>query len=263
MRILATLSYFPPSVMLALACSSGGANGETGQGDSGMKGVLAPDSSSSGAPNPYGVPYPTANLGVTGRNGSSTPGNVIQNFTFLGYANPTPGTPTTDKGTVTQISLADFYDPANKKYKVLHISVAATWCKYCNQEAQAVTASGVVAGLAKDDAVILSALTEGETQGTGATLSDLQAWIRTWTVDYDMVLDPEGMNLGIFFPESALPFNADIDVRTMEILDGAVGYDGMTAKDIESQVTWVENNPPSYGCPTGYKLKKYSCVETD
>jgi hypothetical protein len=228
---------------------------------------MAVDSGSLAATNPYGVPYPTANLGTQARSGT-TPGNVIQNFTFLGYANPTPGTLTDDKGSPTQISLADFYDPANKKYKVLHINASAMWCGPCNQETDAITKLGVVAGLAKDGAAILSALTEGNVRGTGSTLADLKTWIginRTSIqggpgIDYDMVLDPEAFNLSVFFNADAVPFNLDIDVRTMEILDKGVGYDGMTPTDIENEITWVENNPPSYGCPIGYKLTKLRCV---
>jgi hypothetical protein len=260
MRIPVTLSRLPTFAMLATACSSGGGNaGNTQEEEAGSQGVMAVDSGSSAPTNPYGVPYPTGNSGVRARVGS-TPGEVIGNFTFLGYATATMGTPVTDKGAPTQISLSDFYDPANKKYKVLHIAVAARWCTYCNQEAEALTVSGALTEVAKKGGVILSALTEGETTGTGATLSDLKAWIASWNIDYDMVLDKEGMDLGVFFMEAALPFNADIDVRTMEILDKGVGYDGMTVADIETQITWVENNPPSYACPKGYTLKKNSCV---
>jgi hypothetical protein len=185
---------------------------------------------------------------------------VIPNSTFLGYANATPGAPTVDKGAATEISLADFYDPANKKYKVLHINVAAVWCNPCNEETDALTAKGTAGGLAKKGGALLSALSEGSTMGTGATLQDLTAWIKTKDIDYNMVVDPEAMNLGFIFNQGAIPFNADIDVRTMELLDAQTGYDGMIAEDIDAQIAWVESHPPSYGCPSGYALSKNSCV---
>jgi hypothetical protein len=87
-----------------------------------------------------------------------------------------------------------------------------------------------------------------------AQTSDLQTWIKLDDVDYNMVLDPDAMNLGVFFTESSLPWNADIDVRTMEVLDQGVGYDGMTVADIGVWLSWVEKNPPSYPCPDGEAL---------
>jgi hypothetical protein len=277
MRIPATLRCLVLAVVPVLACSVAcsstsspggtGGSGGTGGGGSGYdasKGVAPPDGGG-GTTNPYGVPYPTENIGIYARMGtsaSSAPGNVISNFCFLGYVNTDPGTATSDKGSPTTICLSDFYDPAEKKFKVLHLNVAARWCAPCNDEADELTGSppygtgggSVMSGLAQDGIAVFSLLTEGTTMGTPATVSDLQAWVTGKGVDYDMGIDPEQAMLGVFFPAAAIPWNADVDVRTMEILEASVGVSDTFLSDIEAWSTWVEQNPPSYGCPTGYTL---------
>src|SRR5580704_17417819 len=79
--------------------------------------------------NPDGVPYPspTGGYGRNARSGS-TPGSVMANYRFQGYrsGDPSKGLPT--------ISLADYYDPCNKRYKMIHLTVAGVWCQPCSQE---------------------------------------------------------------------------------------------------------------------------------
>jgi hypothetical protein len=227
--------------------------------------------------NPYGVPYPTTNIGVNARGGTSsisTPGNVMPNFKFLGYANATPGSATDASGDPQPISLSDFYDPAGKKYKVVHLNVAAVWCGPCNDETDTLTCTGVgtpspdycdssgvtAAQLAQSGVVLFSALTEGSTMGTGSTVNDLKAWISGKKIDYNMAIDPEQANLGIFFSEAAIPWNADLDARTMEILDAPIGFDSTLVSGMQEWVSWVNSNPPSYGCPAKYKLSGNNCV---
>jgi hypothetical protein len=262
----------------ALACGTsnsggagggGGAGGTSGSADSGggdvSKGVQPGEGGVAAQDlNPYGVAYPKDNIGTSARMGSSA-GNQIQNFCFVGYVNAAPGTPTSDTAAPTTICLADYYDPLNKKYKLLHISVAAEWCNPCNEETDSIAGDSdagppVAKTLASQGVVLLQALTEGYTVGTAAVLGDLKTWISNKGIDYNIVLDPELANLGVFVTEAAIPWNSDIDVRTMELLDQGVGYDGMIESDIEGQLTWVENNAPSYACPSGEKLSGKSCV---
>jgi len=210
--------------------------------------------------NPYCEPYPTSNLGTMARGGTGSaapPGDVIQNFMFQGYANPHQGSPTVEAEAPVTIGLADFYDPHNRKYELLHLSVVASWCGPANLEAVALV--GAAATLAEKGVVILQALDEGPTMGVGATLGDLKSWMKPdpggvvdgftvgprGPVSFNMVLDPEVATLGVFFSVDVLPWAADIDVRTMEILDQGVGYDPNTVATIEGWLKWVETNPPS------------------
>ena len=60
--------------------------------------------------NPYGVAYPTTNIGYKARNGSNA-GNIIKNYKFLGYRNGDPSK-------LETISLADYFDPQTKHVRL-------------------------------------------------------------------------------------------------------------------------------------------------
>src|SRR6476646_3900781 len=98
----------------------------TGTGTPQDMGLVAPG----GDTNPKGVAYPTANVGYTARKGTK-PGNVINNYKFLGY-------PQSDitKG-LQPVSLADYFDPEQKNYKIIHIIVSGVWCVFCKAETDA------------------------------------------------------------------------------------------------------------------------------
>jgi hypothetical protein len=48
------------------------------------------------------------------------------------------------------------------------------------------------------------------------------------------MLDPGNQNLGVFFDAAAIPFNANIDARTMEILSTDVGFDEQLDQTIKT-----------------------------
>ena len=52
---------------------------------------------------------------------------------------------------------------------------------------------------------------------------DLDGWIATFKSPYTHWLDPGNANLGPFYDRSALPWNANIDATTMEILTSGTG----------------------------------------
>jgi hypothetical protein len=201
--------------------------------------------------NPYGVPYPGDNIGTNARKcvtpacdsaGGSIHGNQIQNFKFLGYPNGDMS-----KGIQT-IELADFYDPEGKLgYKLLHLGVAAVWCVPCNQETKAT--EPLVAGYLKQGVVFAQALDNGTMLGQAATQADLDMWIGTYKSTFTEMLDPDNMNLGIFFSAAEVPWNAIIDARSMEILQAGVGYSGNIQSDLAPWITWVAQNSPSYPMP--------------
>jgi hypothetical protein len=178
-----------------------------------------------GATNPDGIPYPSPPYGHRARYGT-TPGNIIQNFKFLGYPNPA------DQSQGLQvISLADYYDPCHKRYSLLRISVAGVWCVPCNEETDAIVADQAV--LTAGKVVIIQALDDGPTMGVGATPTDLTGWITKHKSNFTEMLDPGLANLGTFFVASAIPWNGDIDPRTMEILQSATGWSGDLNSDLQ------------------------------
>src|SRR5258708_4882429 len=101
--------------------------------------------------NPDGVAYPTpaGGYGRTPRSGS-TAGSILQNFKFRGYLGGDNTKP------LTTISLADYYDPCNKHYKLIHLSVAAVWCVPCQDETDAFVAAK--ASLDSQQVLVLQAL---------------------------------------------------------------------------------------------------------
>lgn len=169
--------------------------------------------------NPDGLSYPKPASGTYGHNARSgnTPGNVIANLSFLGY----PGGDSS-KG-LQVVSLADYYDPCGKRLKLLHLSVAGVWCNPCNQETAAVVADE--ASLKSQGVVVLQALSDGSNEGVGATQQDLLYWVGRYRPSFTDVLDPGPTQFAGFFRASAIPWNADVDPRTMELIDQGTGWD--------------------------------------
>jgi hypothetical protein len=199
----------------ALSCGGGGTtgNGATAGGGDGGGGTGSLVGRST---NPDGVPYPAGPYGHDGPRGSA-PGSVIENFTFLGY----PGGDKS-KGLVP-VSLADSYDPCGKRWKMIHLDVSGIWCTGCNQETDALVAAKPQ--LDTDGIAIVQILDDGRSEGVAATPSDLDLWIQLHqATSFTEVLNPDG-NLAGFFNPKALPWNADIDPRTMEIVYAGIGIE--------------------------------------
>jgi hypothetical protein len=191
--------------------------------------------------NPDGIVYPSpaAGCGRTARSGT-TPGSIIANYKFLGYPDGDES-----KGLQT-IALADYYDPCGRRSKLLHLSVAGVWCVPCNDETAAIVAAK--ADLASKGVVVIQALSDGPTEGVAATPSDLDFWVAKYMSNFTEMLDPGLMNLGGFFPASALPWNCDIDPRTMEILDDSTGWAGDVDTEIQPGLNALPADP-SYPIP--------------
>lgn len=230
------------ALTLATAVSCSGGAGQ--RGNPTVSACSAPcdgggtPSTPAAAANPDGIPYPSPQngFGRTARSGS-TPGSLMQNFAFLGFPHGD-----TSQG-LQRITLADYYDPMNKRYKVLRINAAAVWCPPCNAETDAVVAAKPQ--LDAEGVVVLQTLFDGPIQGVGATENDLVQWIRKHSSNFDSVLDAGLQNLGGFFPAAEIPWNADVDVRSMEILDESLGWNGDILGDVRPALTWVSSHPPT------------------
>jgi hypothetical protein len=172
--------------------------------------------------NPAGDPYPTANIGTTPRKGNCqtdpttcVPGNRIANFKFLGY-------PNADKSQgLKPLSLAQYYDPTGRTYRILHLQAAGVWCSACQAETELIVPMKGEFDAIK--AVWVVSLAEGPTPGTPSKQKDLDGWIAEFKSPFTHFLDPGNANLGPFYDATALPWNANIDARTMEILTSGTG----------------------------------------
>lgn len=229
-RVLASIAV---AALSAAGCSSSTPD----------SGIAANTGTQAAENNPYGVAYPTQNLGTQQRRGTA-PGSVMKNYRFLGYPHHEPGSPIAT-GEMVNVSLADFFDPETRKFKVIHISVAGVWCGPCVEETKETVP---VAGELLDKKIVfVQALGDGPVQGRGATQKDLDGWILKYKVNFTELLDPDLKNFGVFFNAAAIPWNANIDARTMEILSAGVGAPQLGVKgDAEKWLKWVDENPPSF-----------------
>ncbi|HEY1958109.1 MAG TPA: hypothetical protein VGH28_20960 [Polyangiaceae bacterium] len=214
--------------------------------------------------NGYGICYPTADVGTKSRTGfgaSGVEGNRIANYGFTGY--PASDVTQVTPGTTATIHLSQYYDPQQKgipgiiggvPIKIIHLTVAARWCEPCNMETDFIAGqnftgqntggASFASELAPLGVVFVQALDDGTTVGTGATVSDLNAWIGDHKNDFSTGLDPGNAQLGVFFDAAAIPFNMNIDARSMEILSADVGFDtGMDQTIKSGALAWVGKNP--------------------
>jgi len=253
-----------------VACSSGGTGtGNGGEGSSSSSGGASGSSSGGyGGPtcnpcadgggsslqssghdvNPYGAPYPTPSSGYghVPRNGN-TPGSILQNFKFYGFVNG--AVPSPDKMSV--VSFADYYDPCAKTVKMIHLTAAAVWCGPCNQETDAIVAAK--SDLASKGVVVLQILFDGASMGESVYQATLESWIKLHSSNFTEMLDSELVdpNLGGFFNTAYIPWNADVDPRTMELLTSTDGFSGDIDTDLAPGLADVAKAPAytvSYKC---------------
>ena len=181
--------------------------------------------------NTYGVQYPTTDIGTAPRKGSVA-GQRIKNFKFLGYVNGDVASP------LTTVALADYFDPEQKvapaPVKLIHLQAAGRWCVYCQNETKDLTP--MVEELRNLGIVWVTTVAEGGTPGTASKLDDLNKWIAAYKVQNTTVLDPGNASLGIFYKAAALPWNAWIDARSMEIISYAEGYGGNIRKEVDKEL---------------------------
>jgi len=223
------------AISLLAACSSGTTTTVPGPAPTDT-GTPAP-----AATNPNGVAYPTTNIGYAAH-------TRIPNLKFLGYKATSPAGMVDTSGNPVLVQLADFYNPnkpdgtpgTNGNTIIIHISAGSRWCPPCNMEASATsgfdyststrTGPGVAADLASQGVVFINTLLDGFVNGTPATLMDLRGWVTDHQVNFTQVFNPyeypsasggygSSSETNSLFVGSAVPWNADIDARSMEILN--------------------------------------------
>ncbi|HEY8080032.1 MAG TPA: redoxin domain-containing protein [Labilithrix sp.] len=187
--------------------------------------------------NPDGVPYPTDHIGTRARVGKN-PGDRIANLTFQAYVDG-------DKSALKTVSLADWYDPMAKKWKVLHIEAAATWCAICGSEADATVI--VKPPFEAKGIAYLEVVASGPSAGFGPSLDDVTSWIDDHHSNFTTALDVRGRRLAAYgVTKDTFPFDIYLDTRTMEIVEASAGapadiglYDQKMLQDIAAR-------PPAY-----------------
>lgn len=136
-------------------------------------------------------------------------GDTLADACFQGFRNPAQA-----RGSLETIAFADYYDPSGSKgYRSILINTAAVWCSACRSEHEGLPEKNREYG--PRGLRILSTLFQ-DARRNPATLGDLEAWTKTFSSDYAMVLDPD-YQLGGFASAETAPLNLVIDARTMKI----------------------------------------------
>lgn len=188
--------------------------------------------------NPEGVAYPTDHLGGAKRVGKR-PGDRIPNLTFQAFVDG-------DRAAgLKTISLADYFDPAQARHKILHIEVSAIWCTICSSVTEATVK--VKEPLGQEGIVYLEIMTAGKTGGTGPSLGEVEGWVSRHSSNITTAIDVRGRRTaGIAIDPNIRPWDIVIDTRTMEILDSSGGSPLDIVKYGRSYLQLVASIPPSY-----------------
>lgn len=211
MKLQACLTF--AALVAGAACSSTG--GPATQDDP----PVPPD------PVPPSDPYPLTGFGTNARSGSRF-GDRIANYKFLGYREGDD----IDRG-LQPIALAEYFDPSGSEHRLIHIQAVGVWSTLSKAQTKLVVP--LKADLEARKVAWLVSLAEGPIPGTPARQRDLDGWVAHFELPYTIWLDPGGGNLGSFYDRAELPWNADIDARTMEILTSTTGAPKTTAEILD------------------------------
>ena len=187
--------------------------------------------------NPDGVPYPTDHIGSHARSGKN-PGDRIPNLTFQAYVDG-------DKSKLQTVSLADFFDPQAKKYKLLHIEGSATWCVICGSVADATTI--VAPAYAPKGVVYLEVIVSGQKQFKGPSGDEVTGWIDAHHSNFTTAYDVRARRMStIGVDGSVMPYDVYVDLRTMEIIESSGGAPSDIGVYDAQKLREVESRPPAY-----------------
>lgn len=189
--------------------------------------------------NPDGTSYPTDHLGGVPRSGPRR-GDRIPNLTFQGYpdSNRAAGLKT--------VSLADYYNPTSAAGRptVLHLMEAAYWCTICDGQTKEM--APLKDALGAEGVVVVQAIMNGARLDVGPSLLEIEKWMDRYPTWFTVVIDERAKRVGTVTEVLAVPWNALVDLRTMEILYAGSGRPVDYASFAKAGVDWVVSHPASY-----------------
>jgi hypothetical protein len=187
--------------------------------------------------NPDGVPYPTDHIGRNEHAGRRS-GDRIPNFTFQAYVDG-------DRSAgLETVSLADYYDPDQKRHKVLHIQLAATWCGYCSSEVSATVK--VKEELGAEGVVFLEVVLAGPTVLKGPALEEVDDWIERHKTNFTVGIDVRARRFASMGVDgTVMPWDMLIDTRSMEILESSGGAPSDVVAYVREGLKFVSTAAPA------------------
>jgi len=160
-----------------------------------------------------GGAYPTVNIGGQPRS-STQAGQVFPNLTLEGVRSvATMNTP-------VMVSMSEYYDPDGLQYDLLHVMAIFMWCPHCNNETN--NLSKIAAWQADHRVAVVQIAMEGYS-GDSPGWSDVQTWVGDHKLNFPVLVDGQGAQLGQYFSVDYVPINIVINPRTMEILAVDIG----------------------------------------
>jgi hypothetical protein len=176
--------------------------------------VPMPDADLSGASvNPDGTAYPTTNLGGRPRTATQA-GQTFPNLTLQGVRSAA----TMDTPAV--VSTAEYFDPTGARYDLLHVIGIFMWCPHCNNETN--NLSTIPAWQADHRVAVVQIAMLGYGNAS-PSWSELQKWVGDHSLNFPVLVDGQGAQLGQYFSVNYVPLNIVVNPRTMEVLDVTVG----------------------------------------
>lgn len=185
--------------------------------------------------NPYGVPYPTEDIGTHVRSGSER-GSIIANLRFSGYV---PGASTTSR-----VQMADLYDPEGRTHDIVALLLASTYGMPSIDMTYSLHQTGLPPRV--DVVLILGSASLQQ----GAKLEDLAMWRAAIDLPQAWALLDSRFSQ---FPTVSRDLNGTptiilLDARTMEIVSVRTGYTEppVLRRQLEDVQTEVKGRPAAY-----------------
>jgi hypothetical protein len=119
--------------------------------------------------------------------------------------------------------MAEFYDPDGLQYDLLHVMAIFMWCPHCNNETKDVSTIAAWQASHRVAAVQIAMLGYGNASPTWA---ELQKWVGDHKLNFPVLVDGQGAQLGQYFPVNSVPVNIVVNPRSMEILAVDIGEVG-------------------------------------
>jgi hypothetical protein len=168
-------------------------------------------------------------------------GDVVPNIAFVAYEHLDPTTKI-DTGTdpIGAVRLSDFYDPIGERgLTFLYVSLQYVWCEPSNEQddftnganygGQNTGDASFASQYAAKGVRFMTLLADGPSVGTDATVQDLMNWVNHHEARISEGIIPHD-ELTMNVLGAAAPYNMIVDVRTMRVVDVAIGFDTSFSK---------------------------------
>ena len=122
------------------------------------------------------------------------------------------------------VSMSEYQDPTGARYDLLHVVGLFMWCPHCNNETN--NLASIAAWRAAHRVAVVQIAMQGYVRGASPTWSELQKWVSDHNVDFPVLIDAQGAQLGQYFSVNYVPLNIVVNPRNMETLAVDVGEVG-------------------------------------